>query len=96
MRKKETQNIGQVLKEMLDELNLRRKVDETYAITVFRQLLGEPLGRYIRDVTIRQGRMVVQVSSAAVRNELVLRRGLIRERINQTVGQELVKDLVIR
>lgn len=96
MRRRETQNIGQVLKEMLDELKLRRKVDETYAITVFKQLIGSALGKYIRQVTIRNGRMVINVNSAAVRNELILRRALLRDRINQMLGQDFVTDIVVR
>ena len=54
------------------------------------------MNRYTVNRHVRNGVLYVAISSAPLRNELMLNRSLLVRRINDFIGREVIHDIVFR
>lgn len=96
MERKDTQTIGDVLRECLEKSRMQDRLDEVRACDGFSQVVGEQLAAYCQKPTIRQGLMIIVTSNSSLRSDLNMRRSDIARRINEFIGKNIVKDLIFR
>ncbi len=63
---------------------------------VYRQLAGDLISRLTMSVQFNRGTLYLRLSSAALRHEMMHRREGLRQRINDELGSETIKDIVVR
>lgn len=96
MKRSNTQNIGEVISALLDELHLKEKLKEVEAIRVWKEMMGKTVERYLLDVTIHRRVMFVKLKSSIVRAELNMMRSSMVKAVNDRVGETVIDDMVIR
>ena len=96
MRKTNTQSISDVLKSYVQENNLERKLNELDLIKSWESIMGKTVMRYTRNLYIQNSTLFVETTSPIVRNELLMMKEEIRVRLNEVVGQELIKTIIFR
>lgn len=96
MERKETQTIGDVLRECLEKSRMQDRLDEVRACDMFELVVGESLAALCRRPTIRAGVMTIITSNASLRSDLNMRRSVIARRINELLDKEIVKNLIFR
>lgn len=96
MHRRNTQTIGEVLKEYIDSLNIGRKLKESRIDSQWETILGKNAASLTRKLVIKNKVLYVYVNSPALRNELLMMRGKIIERINEEAGEELINKIVIK
>ncbi|MDO8928118.1 MAG: DUF721 domain-containing protein [Bacteroidota bacterium] len=96
MRKNNTQSISDVLRSYTRENNLDRKLNELDLIKSWETVMGKTVARYTGNLYIQNSTLFVETTSPIVRNELLMMREDIRIRLNEVVGEELIKTIVFR
>ncbi|MBO8438343.1 MAG: DUF721 domain-containing protein [Bacteroidetes bacterium] len=96
MRRKETLHISEVLRTFVRKYGLESKLDECSAVAALGDVIGEAMMQYVNDVRVREGVMVVCLSSSVVRSELVMNKSSLLERLNAVTGHDTIKDIVFR
>lgn len=96
MRKSNTQSISSVLKSYVQENNLERKLNELDLIKSWESVMGKTVSRYTGNLYIQNSTLFVETTSPIVRNELLMMKEEIRVRLNEVVGEELIKAIVFR
>ena len=96
MRKSNTQSISNVLKSYVQENNLERKLNELDLIKSWESVMGKTVSRYTGNLYIQNSTLFVETTSPVVRNELLMMKEEIRVRLNEVVGEELIKAIVFR
>jgi len=96
MRKSNTQSISSVLKSYVQENNLERKLNELDLIKSWESVMGKTVSRYTRNLYIQNSTLFVETTSPIVRNELLMMKEEIRVRLNEVVGEELIKAIIFR
>jgi hypothetical protein len=96
MRKTNTQSISDVLKSYVQENNLERKLNELDLIKSWESVMGKTVMRYTGNLYIQNNTLFVETTSPVVRNELLMMKEEIRVRLNEVVGQELIKTIIFR
>jgi hypothetical protein len=96
MRKTNTQSIGSVLKSYVRENNLERKLNELDLIKSWESVMGKTVSRYTGNLYIQNSTLFVETTSPIVRNELLMMKEEIRVRLNEVVGEELIKAIIFR
>ena len=94
MRKDNTRNIGEILRELMKNPKLSNKLDELDALDLWKELIGDKLDKYILDVKIYRGILYVKLNSSALKNELYYEKTDLINRINQNLQKDIVKDIV--
>ena len=90
------QTIGSAIKEWLRANGLEQKVQEHSVPGYWEQVVGEAFARHARVEKVDNGRLFVSVESAAWRSEVMLRREEIRAKLNERLGAEIVKEIIVR
>ena len=96
MRKSNTQSISSVLKSYVQENNLERKLNELDLIKSWESVMGKTVSRYTGNLYIQNSTLFVETTSPIVRNELLMMKEEIRVRLNEVVGEELIRAIVFR
>ncbi len=96
MRKSNTQSISSVLKSYIQENHLERKLNELDLIKSWESVMGKTVSRYTGNLYIQNSTLFVETTSPIVRNELLMMKEEIRVRLNEVVGEELIKAIIFR
>ncbi len=96
MRRRQTQNIRELLDEMLKANRLDQRMYETRLMDSWKSLLGETIARYTGTMYIKNQVLYVQITSAVLRNDLLLSRQNLVKGLNAHAGKEVIKDIVLR
>ncbi len=62
---------------------------------IYRALVGDLISRLTSSIVYNQGNLRLRVLSAALRQELTMRRENLRNRINDELGSEVVKTITV-
>lgn len=96
MKRTNTEPIGDLLRQYLRQQGLESPLNEYRLIQGWSHVMGPIVARYTRDLSIRNQTLYVQLSSPAVKLELMMQRRELVERLNAYVGAQVVCDIVIR
>jgi predicted nucleic acid-binding Zn ribbon protein len=96
MRKTESEKVGGVILQYLREMGLETPLNEHRLINAWDTVLGPAVSKYTTDLKIYTQVLFVTVSSAALRNELMMRRTELVARLNAQVGAQVITQIVLR
>ena len=96
MRKSNQQSIGIVIEKLLKDQKLEGRLKELDVLELSKELLGKNLMKYINDLSVKNGTLIIKVRSAAVRNELSYQKSGIIKKINKQVGNKILKEIILK
>jgi len=96
MKRSEPKELGVALAAVLKDLGLGKKIKQVKALDVWRRVVGERIAQVAVPERIDEGKLVVRVSKAPWRNELVFLKREIIAKLNAALGDEVVKDIHFR
>jgi predicted nucleic acid-binding Zn ribbon protein len=96
MRRSNTQNLGQLLKDFVREQRIDGKMKELEVVEYCQEMLGQTMGRYLRQISVREGVLYLDLESSVVRSELMMLREELRTRLNEKAGEEVIRKVVLR
>ncbi|WP_108822637.1 DUF721 domain-containing protein [Dysgonomonas sp. Marseille-P4361] len=97
MRKRNTESIGEVLKQYFEENPFfRRKLAESRAVTGWAKLLGPMATSYTSNIYYRNGTLYVSLTSSVLRSELLMAKERLITKLNEHAGMHVINDIVFR
>jgi predicted nucleic acid-binding Zn ribbon protein len=96
MRKKNTEMLSDVIRQVLGELHLDKPLNEKRLIDAWPTVLGQNIMNYTSDLSIRNRVLYVSLTSSVLRHDLFLSREDIKKSLNNQVGVEVIVDIVFR
>ncbi|MDA6068524.1 DUF721 domain-containing protein [Flavobacterium sp. AC] len=90
------QTIGAVLQQIIQVNKLGAGMDQIDVKEAWRQLMGNGVNTYTRNVVLKGSTLYVELSSAVLREELSHGKTKIVKMINEELGREVVTDVVLR
>lgn len=85
--------LGLEIQRLVQDIGIEKKLNEYRAVTEWEAIVGEHIARESSAVRISQGVLVVRVRTSTWRNELTLRKKEIMQKINDTLGGKIVKEI---
>ncbi len=96
MRKKNTELLSDVIRQVLGELHLDGPLNEKRLIDAWPLVLGSNIVQYTSGLSIRNKILYVNLTSSVLRHDLFLSREEIKKSLNSQVGVEVIEDIVFR
>ncbi|MGM9803728.1 MAG: DUF721 domain-containing protein [Muribaculaceae bacterium] len=96
MKRSEAKPIGEIIKNFIQAENLTQEMNEQRASYVWPDVVGFGVNSYTISRSVSNGVMTVHLSSAALRNDLMMNRSVLIERINEAVGAPVIKEIVFK
>lgn len=94
MRRSYYRPISEVIKEYLEDLKLTNKLKEYEAIKLWEELLGKSVASRTKEIKIKDGTLYVKIGSTLVKQELLMIKDSIIQKINDKIGDEIVNNIV--
>ena len=96
MKKTNLNKLSDLIKGVMINPRIKKKMDELDVIEVWEDLLGKNLTKYVKDTKIYNKVLYVQLNSSTLRNELKFQKTEMIENINKQLGKSLIKDIVFK
>lgn len=96
MKYTKAETVGDIITKLLKEEHLENKFDEQRVAMLWQEVVGQGINRYTANRYVKDGVMYVTISSAPLRNELMLNRTLLIRRLNDLVGREVIHEIVFK
>ena len=96
MQRRNSETIGDVLRAFIKESNLESKIFEQKILLAWPEVLGDEIASYTSRLQIRQRTLYVSLTSAVLRNELMMCRSQLIRSLNQKVGAEVIQQIIFR
>jgi hypothetical protein len=96
MKRTNTQTIADVLKAFLSENpQLDLKLAETRMLNAWGEVLGPVVLRYTTNIYVRNKTLHVHISSAVLRNELLMCREKLIRNLNEKAGMAVINNILL-
>jgi predicted nucleic acid-binding Zn ribbon protein len=96
MRRNNAEQIGSILRRYLRQESLESPLNEQRLLDLWPQMLGPSMAKYTRQIYIRNQILFVSLSSAALRQELMMGRELLVRKLNEKVGANVITNIIFR
>ena len=87
--------LGDLIKEFYEQHRGSNYLDEVKVINAWPKVVGQFIASHTIDLYIKNGVLVVRVDSDALRNELNYSKSLLMKNLNDMVGKEILKEIVL-
>jgi predicted nucleic acid-binding Zn ribbon protein len=95
IRKTNDKSIKEALEQLLQVYKLQRKFDETSLIAAWPELMGPAIANRTKEIYIRDKKLFLRVESSVIKNELVMMRSQIMEKMNEKAGGTVIEEIVL-
>lgn len=96
MKRVKEQPLGLLIRKFLREEGLESPLNEYRAVSSWSELMGDVVARYTASVNLRNGTLFVSLRNPALRQNLLMQRTNIMQKINDHVGAQVVQNIVFR
>jgi predicted nucleic acid-binding Zn ribbon protein len=96
MRRSKTISLAEAMKDYIREMHLEGKLNEIGLINSWEETVGKAIASRTTKIFIKDQVLYVHLSSSVVRNELLMLRQTLKEKLNEKAGAEVIRDIVLR
>ena len=94
MRKTNDKTLKEAIEQMLNVYKIKRRFDETGDITAWPDLVGKSVANRTKELFVRDKKLFLRIESSVIKNELMLMRSQIIEKINNEAKSVLVEEII--
>ncbi|BEG99291.1 DUF721 domain-containing protein [Bacteroides sedimenti] len=96
MKKNNAVQIGDAIRKFLRDERLESPLNEQRLIDAWAVVLGPGIASYTKGLFIKNQILYVHLSSAALRQELMMGRELLVKNLNRQVGAQVITNIIFR
>jgi predicted nucleic acid-binding Zn ribbon protein len=89
-------SLGDALRKFLHQSQLKGSIQALQIEEVWDQIMGKTVARYTDKISIHGHTLYVHTTVAALRQELLYQKDNIILRVNETMGEKVISEVVIR
>jgi predicted nucleic acid-binding Zn ribbon protein len=96
MRRSKTITLAEALSDYIREMNFGEKLGEAGILNSWEEIVGKAISSRTKKISIKDHVLYVHLSSSVVRNELLMLREALRQKLNERAGSEVIREIVLR
>jgi predicted nucleic acid-binding Zn ribbon protein len=89
-------SLGDALKYFLNNSKLKGYMQAMQIEDVWEQIMGKTIAKYTDKIQIQGKTLYITTSMAPLKQELLYQKESIIKRVNETLGENAIKDVVIQ
>ena len=95
MRKSNEQSLKEVIDDLLDAYKLRGKFNQKKIIHSWERVMGKTIANRTEAVFFKDDKLIIKLNSSVLREELSFSKNKIIQLLNEDIGEEVVKEVVL-
>jgi predicted nucleic acid-binding Zn ribbon protein len=88
-------SLGAALKQFLEKSRMKNSIQSMQIEDHWEKIMGNTISKYTDKIEIKNGTLFIYTKVAPLKNELVFQRDLIMQRINESMGEKTVNEVVV-
>ncbi len=96
MKRKEVKKIGSLLDAFVKANHLEEGLAEYRIVKSWRELLGVSVSKKTKSLVIKNRKLIVTLHSSVVRNELMMIKDTLIQRLNDEAGMDVIDDIILK
>ncbi len=96
MKRNEATSIGELIRQFLREESLESPLNEQRLLDAWSEVLGPAIASYTSNLYIRNQTLYVHLTSAVLRQELMMGREMLIRNLNKKVGATVITTIIFR
>jgi hypothetical protein len=89
-------SIGEALKQFLKKSKLKSGIQALQIEEAWEKIMGKTIANYTDKIEIINTTLFISTSVAPLKNELIYQKAKIIERVNEALGERIIKEVVIK
>ncbi len=89
-------SIGDALKQFLNQSRLKGSIQALQIEEVWEQIMGKTIARYTDKIQIQGTTLMIHTSVAPLKQELLYQKDKILQRVNEALGEKIIREVMIR
>ena len=89
-------SLGDALRKFLDQSHLKGSIQALQIEEVWEKIMGKTVARYTDKIKIHGHTLYVNTAIAPLRQELLYQKDKIRQLVNEALGENVIKEVVIK
>jgi predicted nucleic acid-binding Zn ribbon protein len=94
MRKANDKSLKEAIEQMLQVYKIKRRFEETAVVSAWPELVGKSVANRTKELFIHEKKMFLRIESSVIKNELMLMRTQIINKINDRAKEILVEEII--
>ncbi len=95
-RNKEESTLGDVIKDFIEANRLQKGLDKVSVKEAWHAVMGSAISNYTTAIKLDREVLYVQLSSSVLREELSYGKEKILKLVNEELGKDLIKKIILR
>lgn len=89
-------HIGEAMKEFLNKSNLKNGIRALQIEELWGNIMGRTIAKYTDKIEIINQTLFIRTNVGPLKNELLYQKEKIIERVNEAMGEKVIKQVVIQ
>jgi Dna[CI] antecedent, DciA len=94
MRKANDKSMKEAIEQMLQVYKIKQRFDETGIVAAWPNLVGKPVANRTKELFVHNKKLYLRIESSVIKNELMLMRSQVIEKINEEANWTLVDEII--
>ena len=94
MKRSNAQSIGELIRHYLRQEGLETPLNEVRLIKAWPEVLGPVINSYTKELYIKNQVLYVHLTSAVLRQELMMGREILVRNLNAKVGAQVITNII--
>ena len=94
-RNKDISKVGDTIRELLKAYRLEARFDATELVNLWPEIVGPAIANRTSRIFVKNEVLFVEVSSPPLKQELNLSKSRLLQLIEQRLGKQMVKEIII-
>ena len=96
MDRQEEKALGNIIGDYLNNSGLDNELDAMKVEQIWESLVGPLISKKTNSLHVNGNRLFVTIESAPIKSELQYEKLNLLEKLNRELGQEFIKEIIIR
>jgi hypothetical protein len=89
-------SMAEAMKQFLKQSRIKGYVQAFQIEEAWEKIMGKTIAKYTDKIEIKGNTLFINTSVAPLKNELLYQKDKIIDRVNESLGEKLIKEVVIR
>lgn len=89
-------SLGTAIQQFLNQSRIKGDIQAMQIEDVWEQIMGKTIARYTEKIQIFGDRLFITTHVAPLKQELIYQKDKIVQRVNEALGQRVIREVVIQ
>jgi hypothetical protein len=89
-------SLQKALQQFLQKSRLKEGIRSLQIEEIWEEVMGKTIARYTDKIQVVQHTLFIHTSVAPLRNELLYQKNAIRDRVNEALGEQVIREVVVQ